>query len=254
VVIALILVCAVLAPFSLTQPASSQAVTTLSTVQSLTSTSVIAVTSILKSTVLTPQIVRYDLTPSSFNNRTDTFILGYTETAPYYPANPLCLMYDYFLLNATTAYEFKVHFDTQQDLPIHFLILNMDQFNKFNHINCANGFSTWDLQVVAPASDLVWAVPQHGEYVLLFLSGQFVGGYIHLTVQAYGQAIETSTSAYTTTSFIQVLSTQMVLSTVSLLATTAPPDYSTLIVGAIIIALVLAAAVLLWRKHQSDAR
>jgi len=183
-VIALIFACAVVATFSLSQPASSQSITTLSTVHSFTSTSVTAVTSTLTSTVVTPQTVRYDLTPSDFNNKTGTFTLGYSEIAPYYPQNTLCLMYDYFLLNATTAYEFKVHFDTQQDIPIHLLILNMDQFNRFNHTNCANGFSGWELHVVASASDLVWVVPQRGEYVFLFLSGQFIGGYIHLTVQA----------------------------------------------------------------------
>ena len=156
-------------------------------------------------------------------------------------------MYDYFLLNATTAYEFKVHFDTQQDIPIHLLILNMDQFNRFNHTNCANGFSGWELRVVAPASDLVWVVPQRGEYVLLFLSRQFIGGYVHLTVQAYGQTIQTSTSVYTATNIIQVLSTQTTLSTLP--TTTAPTDYSALIVSAIIIALVLAAAAILRMKR-----
>jgi hypothetical protein len=154
-------------------------------------------------------------------------------------------MYDYFLLNATTAYEFKIQFDTQQGIPIHFLILNMDQFNKFNHTNCANGFSGWELQVVGPASDLVWVVPQRGEYVLLFLSGQFVGGYVHLSVQAYGQAIQTSTSTYTTTNIIEILSTQTAPSTLP--TTTAPTDYSVLIVGAVI-ALVLSAVVILMKR------
>jgi hypothetical protein len=161
-------------------------------------------------------------------------------------------MYDYFLLNATTAYEFKVHFDTQQDLPIHFLILNMDQFNQFNHTNCANGFSGWELRVVAPASDLVWVVPQRGEYVLLFLSRQFIGGYIHLSVQAYGQAIQTSISAYTITKIIQILSSQTALS--PLPTTTARTDYSALIVGAIIIALVIVAAVILGMKRIPKLR
>ncbi|HXZ89747.1 MAG TPA: hypothetical protein VEG61_01680, partial [Candidatus Dormibacteraeota bacterium] len=144
------------------------------------------------------------------------------------------------------------HFDTQQDIPIHFLILNMDQFNRFNHTNCANGFSAWELRVVAPASDLVWVVPRRGEYVLLFLSRQFIGGYVHLTVQAYGQTIQTSTSAYTATNIIQILSTQTALSTLP--TTTAPPDYSALIVGAIIIALVLAAAAVLRMKHIPKTR
>jgi len=251
-VVALFLGCVVLALFSPSHVANAQSITTLSTVQSFALTSVTAVTSTLTSTVVTPQTVRYDLTPLDFNSVTGTFILGYSETAPYLPQNPLCLMYDYFLLNATTAYEFKVHFDTQQDIPIQFLILNMDQFNKFNHTNCANGFSGWELQVVAPASDLVWVVPQSGEYVFLFLSRQFVGGYIHLSVQAYGQVVQTSTSTYTTPNIIQILSTQTALSTLP--ATTAPTDYSALIVGAIIIALVLTAAAILRKKRTPKTR
>jgi len=157
-------------------------------------------------------------------------------------------MYDYFLLNATTAYEFKVHFDTQQDIPILFLILNMDQLNQFNHTNCANGPFDWQLRVLAPASDLVWVVPESGEYALLFLSRQFLGGYIHLTVQAYGQTVQTSTSAYTTTSSIQVLSTQTMLSTLP--TTAAPTDYTAPIVGVIIIAVALGAAAILKMKRR----
>jgi len=216
-------------------------------VESYTSTSLIAVTSTLTSTELTPQAIRYDLTPSDFNSITGTFTLGYSQTAPYYPENPLCLMYDYFLVNVTTVSEFKVHFDTQQGVPIHFLILNMDQFNKFNHTNCANGFSGWELRQVASAADVVWVVPQPGEYVFLFLSRQFVGGYVHLSVEAYGQAVETSTSAYTVTNIIQSFSTQLASSTIT--ATTVQTDHSALIVGAFIIALVLVVAATLLRKR-----
>jgi hypothetical protein len=163
-------------------------------------------------------------------------------------------MYDYFLLNATTAYEFKIHFDTQQNLPIHFL-LTMDEFNRFNHTNCANGFFGRELQVVAPASDLVWVVPQRGEYVLLFLSRQFIGGYVHLSVQAYGREVQTSTSAYTTTGIIQILSTQTVLSTIPMTtAPTAPTNYSGLIVGVIIVGVVLATAVILTMKRMPKTR
>ena len=201
---------------------------------------------------MTPQIVHYDLTPPDFNNRTDTFTLGYSDTAPYLPGNPLCLMYDYFLLNATTAYEFKVHFDTQQDIPILFLILNMDQFNQFNHTNCANKPFGSQLRVLTPSSDLVWVVPESGEYTLLFLSRQFLGGYIHLTVQAYGQTVQTSTSAYTTTSTIQVLSTQTMLSTLP--TTAAPTDYTAPIVGAIIVAVALGAAAILKMKRLPKTR
>ena len=234
--------CMFLALSSLSQVSSGQSITTLTAVQTFTSTSVTAATSTLTLTVLVPQTVHYDLTPSDFNNKTGTFTLSYTETAPYYPENPLCLMYDYFLLNATTAYDFKVHFDTQQDIPVHFLMLNMDQWNQFNHSNCANGFSGWEQHIVAPASDLVWVVPQPGEYVFLFFSGQFVGGYIHLSVQAYGQAIQTSTYTYTTSTGIEVLSTQTVPSTLSTrIGTTASTDYFTWIVGAIIMALVVVA-------------
>ena len=253
-VIALFLACVVLAVFSTSQFTNGQSFATSTTVRTFTSTSVTAITSTLTSTAVTPQAVRYDLTPSDFNDVTDTFTLGYSETAPYYPQNPLCLMYDYFLLNATTAYEFKIHFDTQQDLPIHFLILTLDQFNRFNHTNCANSFFGRELQVVAPASDLVWVVPQRGEYALLFLSKQFIGGYVHLSVQAYGQAIQTSTSAYTTTSLIQILSTQTTLSTLPM--TTAPPtptNYSTIIVVVIVLAVVIVAGVMLkMKKHNED--
>jgi hypothetical protein len=224
-------------------------------VQTFTSTSVTAATSTFTSTVLEPQSVRYDLTPLDFNNKTGTFILSYTETAPYYPQNQLCLMYDYFLVNATSVYEFKVRFDTQQEIPIHFFILNTKQFNRFNHTNCANGFSDWELHVVAPASDLVWVVPQPAEYVFLFLSGQFVGGYIHLSVQAYGQAIQTSTSTYTASSAIEVLSTQTIPSTSFTAAgTTEPTDHNTLIIGAIFMALVLVGGSILAIKRFSQSR
>jgi hypothetical protein len=202
--------------------------------------------------VLEPQAVRYDLTPLDFSNTTGTFTLSYTETAPYLSQNPLCLMYDYFLVNATTAYEFKVHFGTQQGLPIHFLILNMEQFNRFNHSNCANGFSGWELHVVAPASDLVWVVPQPGEYVFLFFAGQFVGGYVRLSVQAYGKAIQTSTSTYTGSSVMEMLSSQTVLSTLSATTvTTQPTDQSALIIGAVFIALVLVGGCVLGIKRVS---
>jgi len=247
--------CVVIALFSSPEVASSQSITTLTAVQTFTSTSVTAITSTLTSTALVPQAVRYDLTPSEFNNKTGTFILSYTETAPYYPENPLCLMYDYFLVNATAAYEFKVHFDTQQDIPIHFLILNMEQFNRFNHSNCANGFSGWEQQIVAPVSDLVWVVPQPGEYVFLFFSGQFVGGYIHLSVQGYGPAIQTSTSVYTTGTAIEVISTQTALSTLSTTTgTTASMDYSTWIVGTIIIVALVLVVVAIFERRIPKAR
>jgi len=245
----------VLALFFPLWPTNGQSVMTSSTVQTFISTSITAVTSTLTTTLLTPQTVRYDLTPSDFNSRTGTFTLGYSETAPYYPQNPLCLMYDYFLLNATATYELKIHFDTQQDLPIQFLILTTYQFNRFNHTNCANGLFGRELQVVGPTSDLVWVVPQRGEYVFLFLSRQFIGGYVHLSVQAYGQGIQTSTSAYTTTSIIQILSTQTALST---LAMTTPPstptNYSGVIVGAIIVAVVIATVIVVKVKNIPKTR
>jgi len=161
-------------------------------------------------------------------------------------------MYDYFLLNATTAYQFKIHFDTQQNIPIHFLILDIGQFNQFNHMNCANQPFGYELRIIAPAADEVWIVPQSGEYVLLFLSRQFLGGYIHLTVQAYGQTIQTSTSAYTTTSILQVLSTQTTVSTLP--EATTSSNYTALIAGAIIIAIVLLTAAMLSIRHRSKAR
>jgi len=254
-VISLILVCVSLALFTLPRFASSQSITTMSTVQTLGSTSIVTVTSTSLLTVLAPQTVHYDLTPSDFNNETGTFTLGYSEmgTAPYYPENSLCLMYDYFLLNATTPYEFRIHFDTQQGLPVGFFILNMGQFNRFNHTNCAKGFSDWELRVVAPASDLVWVVPQRGEYALLFLATQFVGGYVHLIVQAFGQAAQISTSAYTSTSIIEIFSTQTAFSTVPPTVQTAT-NYSGLIDGVVIAAVVLLAAGVILRMRKSHAR
>ena len=250
--IVLFFVCMTIALVSPAQFARSQSLTTLSTVQVFNSSSVTAVIWTLTSSAVTQQTVQFALTPSDFNNETDTFTLGYSETAPYYPDNPLCLMYDYFLLNASAMNEFKVHFDTQQNLPIHFFILNMEQFNEFNHTNCANGFSAWELQVVAPASDLVWVAPESGEYAFLFLSGQFIGGYVRLRVQAYGQTVQTSTSTYATTSIIQLLSTLTSLSTLAL--TQASTDYSALIVGAMVVVFVVGVVVLLTMKRVSKAK
>lgn len=257
-VIALILALAVMTPFTLSQFAGSQSFTSLTLVQKFTSTVVTAFTSFLTSTMAAPQNVRYDLTPHDFDNKTGLFTLRYEEmgTAPYYPAGYLCLMYDYFLLNATTAYEFKIHFETQQGIPIHFLILNADQFNQFNHSNgCTFGPFGWELRVVAPASDQVWVVPQSGEYVLLFLSRQFVGGHIYLSVQAYGQVIQTSTSTNVTTSTIELVSTQTTTSTLPYVsATTTMTDNSALIVVAIIIGLVLVGgAVILRMKRHAES-
>ena len=259
-VISLILVCVSVALFSLPQFASSQSVTTMSAVQTVGSTSVVTLTSTLLSTVLAPQPVHYDLTPLDFNNETGTFTLGYSEigTAPYYPENSVCLMYDYFLLNATTAYEFRIHFDTQQNLPVGFFILNMDQLNQFNHTNCAKGFSDWELRVVAPASDLVWAVPQRAEYALLFLSVEFVGGYVRLMVQAFGQATQISASAYTSTSIVEILSTQTVFSTMPSTVQTstgqAATGYSGLIDGVVIVVVALLAVGIIFGMKKSRAR
>lgn len=259
-VIALILALVAITPFTLSQFAGSQSFTSLTLVQKFTSTVVTAFTSSLTSTMTAPQNVRYDLTPHDFNNKTGSFTLRYEEmgTAPYYPAGYLCLMYDYFLLNATTAYEFKIHFETQQGIPIHFLILNADQFNQFNHSNgCTFGPFGWELRVVAPASDQVWVVPQSGEYVLLFLSRQFVGGSIYLSVQAYGQVIQTSTSVHLTTSTIELVSTQTTTSTlpyVSATTTMTNTNNSPLIVVAIIIGLVLVGgAVILRMKRHAES-
>jgi len=253
--IVLFLGCLGLALFSLSSAVSSQSLTTSSFMRTFTSTSIDAVTSTSTSTGLVPQSVRYDLTPLDFNNQTGTFTLSYTDTAPYYPSNPLCLMYDYFLVNATTAYEYKVHFDTQQDVPIHFLILNIGQFNEFNHINCANGFSDWELRQVAPASDLVWIVPQPGEYVFLFFSRQFVGGYIRLLVQAYGQTIQTSTSTYSTNSTLEAVSSQTALLTLPVTTTTTSTHtYSIWDAGPIIIVTVVLIATAVMIKRTSTSR
>jgi hypothetical protein len=220
-------------------------------VQQFTSTAVTSVTSSLTSTVITPQNVRYDLTPSGFNNKTGTFILGYSEMGSLFRSDYLCLMYDYFLLNTTATYEFHIHFQTQDGRLIHFLILNADQFNRFNHTNCAYGNFGWTLHVFAPASDQDWVAPQSGEYVLLFLSRQFYGGQIQLSVQASGQAVQTSTSAYTTSRTIVLIGTQMMTSTLPNL-TSPVTDNSALIVAAIIITLVaIASAVILKMKRRA---
>jgi hypothetical protein len=126
--------------------------------------------------------------------------------------------------------------------------LNMDQFNQFNHTNCANGFSNWELHVVAPASTLVWVVPRRGEYAFLFISPQFVGGYVHMSLQAYGQSIEVSTSTYATTGSGQITRTQTAVSTIP--ATPASTGYSAFVVGAVIVLAVVAVAVL-WTKRRS---
>jgi len=258
-VISSVLLCVFVALLTSPQFASSQSVTTVNTVQTFSLTSMVTVTSTLLSTVLAPQIVHYDLTPSDFNNKTGTFTLGYSDigTTPYYPENSLCLMYDYFLLNATAAYEFRIHFDTQQNLPVGFFILNMDQFNHFNHTNCAKGFSDWELRVVAPASDLVWVVPQQGEYALLFLATQFVGGYVRLIVQAFSQATQISTSAYLSTSIIEILSQQTLFSTlpstVQATGQTAT-GYSALIDGVVIVAVALLAVGVILRMKKSHTR
>ena len=204
-----------------------------------------------------PQNTRYDLAPHDFNNETGTFTLHYEEiwTAPYYPAGHLCLMYDYFLLNATTATEFKITFETQQGIPIHFLIMNTDQFKQFNHSNgCTLTPFGWELRVVAPASEQVWVVPQSGEYVLLFLSRQFVGGYIYLSVQAYGQVIQTSTPVYLTTSTIEFVSTQTTMSTLPYVSPTMTnPNNSAMIAVAIIIALVGGVVMLRMKRHVESS-
>jgi hypothetical protein len=199
----------------------------------------------------TPQYVRYDLTPKDFS-QTGTFTLGYSEFAPlpYYPGDHLCLMYDYFMLNATTAHEFKIHFATQQGIPIHFLILNAEQFNEFNHTNCVDRPFGWELHVLAPTSDQDWVVPERGEYVLLFFSRHFLGGRIYLSVQAYGQAMQVSTSAYTKTNFIELLSTQTITSTLP--NVTPPTDNFAFILPVIIIGLVLVAGTVILKRHTKS--
>lgn len=247
----IILTCIVSTPLTISQVVGGQSFTTITIVKQFTSTAVTSVTSSLTSTVITPQNVRYDLTPSGFNNKTGTFILGYSEMGSLFRSNYLCLMYDYFLLNATATYEFHIHFQTKDGGPIHFLILNADQFNRFNHTNCAYGNFGWILHVFEPASDQDWVVPQSGEYVLLFLSRQFYGGQIQLSVQTTDHAIQTSTSAYTTSSTIILLSTQIMTSTLPNL-TLPITENSVLIAATITLALVaIASAVILKMKRRA---
>ena len=245
-------VCVVLALLSASPYGASQSFTTLTTVQSLTFTSLSSLSSTWTSTTVTVQTVHYDLTPSDFNSQTGTFLLGFTEvgTAPYFPDNSVCLMYDYFLVNATSAYGFKIHFDTQQDIPIHFLILNMKQLNRFNHTNCTQGFSDWELRVVAPAADLEWIVPQPGEYAFLFLSRQFVGGYVHFTAQALSPIIQTTTSTYTTITIIQALTTQTSLSTLAA-GGAAPTSWIPFAIVAAILAVVTG---IIYRKKRGSVK
>ena len=198
---------------------SGQTLTTLTSAQSITMSTIITAYSTIQRTSTTSEQIRYEVWPYDYDNLTYTFSLWQMNTWPpvvvgFTDEEFPCLYYDYFVFNATAGQEIKGEFTTEQGGYVGFYVLNSAQFQRFGYSGCVIGNWGWDIYEFGPAGNFNWSVPETGWYTFLFLSRGFYGGHIHFTVQAYS-AVETSsvstyavTSTYTLQSSMNLVSTQ----------------------------------------------
>ena len=179
-----------------------------------------SLTTTMYSTIMTSSetsgMVRYDLTPGDFDNRTGSFTLSFTvlDSTNFYGewGDRPCLFYDYFLLNATSDHTIHFHFQlSMEGRAIGFLILTPGQFWEFEHSNCGWGLTSSILHVYGSSLNVDWVVPVSGQYVLVFATPVFYGGRVTYFAQESSTVVQNQTSTFTATSVLEV--TYTVLST-----------------------------------------
>jgi hypothetical protein len=200
----------------------SQTITTLTSVQYVTSSYVTTWYSTIQTTNTSVRPVRYDWTPYGYNDQTGSFSLNqFKETNIYREPGP-CVYYDYFLLNATVGHEIRGHMEAYTrppyavtEAPVHFYILRLDQLRRFNLSYCGwYDHWSWEVSAYASSYDLDWVVQQNGEYALLFLAPNLpYYGTISFTANDYVRTVQSSPVTYTTTSICTLQSIRVAVST-----------------------------------------
>jgi hypothetical protein len=161
-----------------------------------------------------------------------------------------CLYYDYFLLNAVKGNEIKGHIETAKGSPIVFFILNQDQLIQFNHSYCGGDKWGWELYAFSDSYDLDFAVPQTGEYVLLFVCPKwYCYDPISISAKVYSTTVQTSLATYTSTRTYTVQTSQIMLSTQSSIAQQPLVDNYYLIV-VLIVVFALSVGLIIYRAKR----
>ena len=250
-ILTVLLVCSVLVP--LTVPlARSQTVSTVTNMQSFTSSSVTTGGSTFLLTSTSVQSVRFDWTPYGYSERTGLFMLNqFKEMSGGGMRNrggdTSCLYYDYFLLNGVQGTEIKGHIEGGKGAPIIFYILNQDQLNRFNHSYCGWGDWTnagWQVYALSASYDLDWVVPQNGEYALLFISPTwYYYDSISIYAKGYNTMVQNSMTTYTATQSYTVQSSQLISITQSSLTQQPTVTSTNYYYAAVLIAIMIAVCI-----------
>jgi len=219
--IVLLLVCSVLV-LPIIPQANSQTISTVTNMQSFTSSLATTMYSTSQMTSTSVQPARYNQTPYGYSERTGVFMLNQFKEASggLRGGNDVsCLYYDYFLLNAVNGDEIKGHIEAGKGAPIAFYILNQDQLNRFNHSYCGWNYDlTTGSQVHALSTsyDLDWVVPQNGEYALLFVSPTwYYYDSISIYANVYSTTVQSSSVTITATQSYTLQSSQLIFLTQS---------------------------------------
>ena len=232
----LLLMCSVLVPLSIPQ-ANSQTISTVTNMQSFTSSLATTMYSTSQMTSTSVQSARYDQTPYGYSERTGLFMLNqFKEThgggIRGDGGDVSCLYYDYFLLNAVKGDAIKGHIEAGKGAPIAFYILNQDQLNRFNHSYCGWDYdwtsSGWQVHALSASYDLDWAVPQNGEYALLFVSPTwYYYDSISIYANVYSTTVQSSSVTITATQSYTLQSSQLIFLTQSSVTQQQPASTST---------------------------
>jgi len=235
-ILTILLVCSVLVPLIAPQ-ASSQTISTVTNMQSFTSSSVTTGFSTVLVTSTSVQSVRFDWTPYGYSERTGLFMLNQFKEMHggggmmNRGGDSSCLYYDYFLLNGVQGTEIKGHIEGGKGAPIIFYILNQDQLNRFNHSYCGWDDWTnagWQVYALSASYDLDWVVPQNGEYALLFISPTwYYYDSISIYAKVYSTMVQSSMVSYTATKSYTVQSSQLIFLTQSSVTQQQPTVTST---------------------------
>jgi hypothetical protein len=130
-----------------------------------------------------------------------------------------CLYYDYFLIDAVKGNEIMGHVEAAKGSPIIFYILSRDQLNQFNHSYCGQDVWGWELYAFSDSYDLDFAVPQTGEYALLFVCPKwYCYDPISIYARVYSTTVQSSSVTYSSTRTYTVQSSQIILLTQSSIA------------------------------------
>lgn len=222
VLLALLLVCSILIPFTIL-PARAQTTTTVTSVQYFTLSQTSTMYSTTQTTTTNAVTLRYDGVPYGYVNQTGSFELTQFKQmnggGRFNDGGP-CLYFDYFLLNITKGHEIRGHFEAYQhppyalkEAPVQFYILNSDQLERFKHSYCG-WYDDWkgDVYAYAFSYNLDWVAPQNGEYAFLFLSPGSYYGTISFTANDYSTIVQSSTVTSTSTRTYTLQSTQLMVS------------------------------------------